>query len=142
MEKIKVLVATPMYGGFCTGFYLQCMMQTQMVFNANKVESMMSFVFNESLITRARNSLAHNFMKTDATHLLFIDADIVWNANDLIPMIMADKDVICGIYPKKEINWHTVDRAVRIELLQRRPFPEVEGPGVSRFARRSGTAPS
>mgnify|MGYP003338049045 CR=1 FL=1 len=38
MEKIKVLVATPMYGGFCTGFYLQCMMQTQMVFNANKVE--------------------------------------------------------------------------------------------------------
>ena len=116
MEKIKVLVATPMYGGFCTGFYLQCMMQTQMVFNANKVESMMSFVFNESLITRARNALAHNFLKTDATHLLFIDADIVWNGNDIMGMIMADKDVICGIYPKKEINWQAVSQAVKNDV--------------------------
>lgn len=116
MDKVKVLIATPMYGGFCTGFYLQCMLQTQGVFSSNGIESMMSFMFNESLITRARNSLAHNFMKTDATHLLFIDADIVWNANDLIPMIMADKDVICGIYPKKEINWKGVTDAVKADV--------------------------
>lgn len=116
MDKVKVLIGTPMYGGFCTGFYLQCMMQTQAVFSANKIESMMSFVFNESLITRARNSLAHNFLKTDATHLLFIDADIVWNANDLVPLIAADKDVICGIYPKKEINWQSVSQAVKADV--------------------------
>jgi hypothetical protein len=112
-NKTKILIATPMYGGFCTGFYLQCILQTQAVFNANKVESMMSFVFNESLITRARNALAHNFLKTDCTHLLFIDADIAWNGNDLIPMILSNKDVICGIYPKKEINWQTVSNAVK-----------------------------
>jgi hypothetical protein len=115
-KKTKILIGTPMYGGFCTGFYLQCMLQTQMVFNANKVESMMSFVFNESLITRARNALAHNFLKTDASHLLFIDADIVWNGNDIIPMLLADKDIICGIYPKKEINWKGVTDAVKADV--------------------------
>ena len=28
-------------------------------------------------------------------------------------MIAADKDVICGIYPKKEINWYEVEKAVK-----------------------------
>ncbi|NBO87112.1 MAG: hypothetical protein EBV00_02995, partial [Burkholderiaceae bacterium] len=63
-----------------------------------------SSMFNESLIQRGRNALAHQFMKTKCTHLLFIDADIKFDANDIIPMVLADKDIICGIYPKKEIN--------------------------------------
>jgi hypothetical protein len=29
-----------------------------------------------------------------------------------LPMIAADKDIICGIYPKKEINWQTVRNAM------------------------------
>jgi len=43
---------------------------------------------------------------------MFIDADIKWNPADIIPMIEADKDIICGIYPKKEINWYEVEKAV------------------------------
>jgi hypothetical protein len=27
-------------------------------------------------------------------------------------MLEVDKDIICGIYPKKEINWHTVKQAM------------------------------
>jgi hypothetical protein len=44
---------------------------------------------------------------------MFIDADIRWNPADIVPMIDADKDIICGIYPKKEINWHGVEQAVK-----------------------------
>jgi hypothetical protein len=69
-------------------------------------------MFNESLITRARNALAHNFLKTDCTHLMFIDADIRFNPGDIPPMVDADKEIICGIYPKKEINWQSVKDAV------------------------------
>jgi hypothetical protein len=69
-------------------------------------------MFNESLITRARNALAHQFLKSDATHLFFIDADIKFEAVDVPAMIDADKDVICGIYPKKEINWDFVKMAI------------------------------
>jgi hypothetical protein len=75
-----------------------------------------SFIFNESLITRARNSLTHAFLKTDCTHLLFIDADIRFNAQEVMMLFDADKDVICGIYPKKEINWNEVQAAVKRDI--------------------------
>jgi len=42
---------------------------------------------------------------------MFIDADIGFNPADIIPMIHAEKDIICGIYPKKEINWIDVAKA-------------------------------
>ena len=108
----KLFICTPMYGGQCYGFYAQSLLQLNNVLRDNNIQSMMSFMFNESLITRARNALAHQFLKTDCTHLMFIDADIRFNAYDVLPMLSADKDVIVGIYPKKEINWGTVKRAI------------------------------
>jgi hypothetical protein len=68
---------------------------------------------NESLITRARNSMAHDFLETDCTHLMFIDADIGFDPSVIPPMISANKDIICGLYPKKEINWLDVEKAVK-----------------------------
>lgn len=101
-----------MYGGQCTGFYAQSLINLNNVLKNAGQDCVMSFMFNESLITRARNALAHNFLKTDCTHLMFIDADIRFNAGDVPHMVEADKEIICGIYPKKEINWHTVKAAL------------------------------
>lgn len=111
--KLKMFIATPMYGGQCTGFYAQSLLGLQNACGANGVEAMLSFMFNESLITRARNSLVNGFLKTDCTHLLFIDADLRFDGVDVVRMLLCDKDVICGIYPKKEINWYTVEMAVK-----------------------------
>jgi len=110
------MLATPMYGGMTTGFFMQSVCQLQSQFAAAKWQLANSFVFNESLITRARNALVHQFLKTQATHLLFIDADIRFQAEHIMGMVMADVDVVCGIYPKKEINWHTVERAVKMNV--------------------------
>lgn len=107
----KIFIATPMYGGQCTGFYAQSLIQLNNLLKTQGVDCVMSFMFNESLITRARNALAHNFLKSDATHLMFIDADIHFQAHDILPMIESDVDIICGIYPKKEINWQSVKDA-------------------------------
>ena len=109
---IKVFIATPMYGGMCSGLYMQSMLQLQPVISQHGIGAMVSSMYNESLITRARNALASNFLKTDCTHLLFIDADIAFAALDVVALLQADKDVICGIYPKKEINWEGVVQAV------------------------------
>ena len=108
----KLFVSTPMYGGQCTGFYAQSLIQLNNLIKNSGNDCIMSFMFNESLITRARNALAHNFLKTDCSHLMFIDADIRFNPADIPPMIEADKDIICGVYPKKEINWHGVKAAL------------------------------
>jgi hypothetical protein len=112
IDPPHVFVATPMYGGQCFGFYTQGLLQTQQVLPQNGMSVSFSFLFNESLIQRARNLLAHQFMLSKATHLLFIDADIRFNPNDIVTMVQADKDIICGIYPKKEINWDTVRAAM------------------------------
>lgn len=107
MDK-KLFVATPMYGGQCTGYYATSLLNLSRCLDR---EVIFSFMFNESLITRARNGLAHGFLKSEASHMMFIDADIHFNPQDVQPMIDADKEIICGIYPKKEINWHSVKKA-------------------------------
>lgn len=108
-----LFVATPMYGGMCNGQYTLGMIQMVSIFTQARVPFQFSYMMNESLITRARNSLAHDFLETDCTHLMFIDADIGFNPADILRMINTNKDIICGIYPKKEIDWIQVDKAVK-----------------------------
>ena len=112
VKKPKIFVATPMYGGQCFGFYTQSILQLQALMQQEGIDSAFSFMFNESLITRARNALADAFIKSNSTHLLFIDSDIGFNPHDVVKMIKADVDMIGGIYPKKEINWDSVKRAM------------------------------
>ncbi len=107
----KLFIATPMYGGQCFGYYAQSLLTLQNILRDNRIDTAVSFLFNESLIQRARNALVQNFLKTDFTHLMFIDADIRFNPADVLPMILSDKPIICGIYPKKEINWGQVHQA-------------------------------
>ena len=108
----KLFVATPMYGGQCAGYYTQSIMELNMLLQKSGVEAQYSFMFNESLITRARNSLTNVFIKSGCTHLLFIDSDIKFRGADIMAMLEVDKDIICGIYPKKEINWDSVKKAM------------------------------
>ena len=109
----NLFIATPMYGGMCAGYYAQSCLQLSTLLNQEGIGSSFSFMFNESLITRARNGLAKAFIKSDCTHLMFIDADIHFNPAAILKMIEADKDIICGIYPKKEIFWEGVEQAVK-----------------------------
>lgn len=111
-----LFVATPMYGGLCNGMYTSGLLGMVSIFMRQGIGMEYSYMMNESLITRARNSLAHDFLQTDCTHLMFIDADIGFNPTDILPMIHSNKDIICGIYPKKEINWPLVSQAVRNEV--------------------------
>ena len=118
VEKPKTVtphlfVATPMYGGLCNGQYTLGMIQMVANFTQAQVPFQFAYMMNESLITRARNSLAHDFLQSDCSHLMFIDADIGFNPQDILRMINANKDIICGIYPKKEINWVDVEKAVK-----------------------------
>ena len=101
-----------MYGGMCTGNYALGLLNMAGICSRHGIELYYAHMQNESLITRARNSLANDFLNTDATHLMFIDADIGFNPQDIVSMVNADKDIICGMYPKKEINWFTVAEAV------------------------------
>jgi len=113
LRQYKVFIATPMYGGQCHGMYMKSSLDLQTAFQHYGIQSRFSFIFNESLITRARNYLVDEFLRSDFTHLLFLDSDIHYNPQDIIAMLALDKDVIGAPYPKKAINWHNIATAAR-----------------------------
>lgn len=104
-------IATPMYGGNCKGVYLDGVMALTFELARRGYQVSFSKIYNESLITRARNNLVYEFEKSGADALLFIDADEGFNHMDVIKMIESGKDVIGAIYPMKNINWDNVRRA-------------------------------
>lgn len=111
-NAVKLFLAVPMYGGVCHGFFVQGLIGLHQVLPRYGVSLTVSMIFNESLITRGRNALVKGFMQSDATHLMFVDSDIRFDPTHIVGMIAADVDIICGIYPKKEINWPSVHAAV------------------------------
>jgi len=112
LRKKKLFVATPMYGGQAFGLYMKSCLDLQNVMGKYGVDIKFSFLFNESLITRARNYLVDEFLRSDFTHLLFIDSDIHFTPQDVIAMLALDKDIIGGPYPKKSINWANIKQAI------------------------------
>jgi hypothetical protein len=109
----NILIGTPMYGGMCTGEYTRSMLSVMPTLSAVGIGVSFAFIYNDSLITSARNKLATMFVEHDFSHMLFVDADIGFDAQDILKMLEADKDVIAGVYPKKRINWDRVDMAVK-----------------------------
>ena len=113
LRKNKLFIATPMYGGMAHGLYIKSSLDLQTTMNKYGIETKFSFLFNESLITRARNYLVDEFLRSDHTHLLFIDSDIHYNPQDVLALMALDKDVIGGPYPKKSMNWGNIAQAAR-----------------------------
>lgn len=118
MQKNKVFLATPMYGGMCHGLYTKSLMDTTAVCMNHGLQLQIYYMFNESLITRARNYCVANFLKSDADYLLFVDSDIAWSAMDMLYMwhLLAENDdmrILCALYPKKTIAWEKVIHAAK-----------------------------
>lgn len=108
---MKICVATPMYGGNAKSMYVASTIELLNKLAINGHQVFQTVITNESLITRARNSLVHEFLKSDADAILFIDADHGFIADDILRMIESGKDLIGGIYPMKAINWNNVRKA-------------------------------
>jgi len=67
-------------------------------------------IYFESLIARARNAAAANFLNQyDCDYMLFIDSDISFEPEDVFRLLKSDVDLISGLYPKKYISFHKVN---------------------------------
>lgn len=103
MDKPKksILVCIP---SFDTKIHLETIssiISTRDLLARNGIAIGMMWV-RDSLVTRARNKLVAQFLKTDCTHLFFIDADIVFNPDDFIRVINLDKPIVSAPYPIKK----------------------------------------
>lgn len=112
-KPVKLFIAIPCYGGMVHG---KCTLSLISLYDAcmrRGVEVQMKIILNDSLITRARNLLVHWFLQTDCTHMLFIDADIEFRAEDIIKMIISNVGIIGGLYAKKELDWNEVSKCIK-----------------------------
>ena len=66
----------------------------------------------DSHVDRARNYIVDHFLKSDSSHLLFVDNDLGFDPRDLVKMCALDHDIVGVPYPKKEIDWAAIRRAV------------------------------
>jgi hypothetical protein len=126
LRKKKIFVATPMYGGMCGGQYTKSTADLASMAAQYGMDVRFFYLFNESLIPRARNYLVDEFLRSDCTHLMFIDADIGFDPNDVIALSViaaegSDKDIVCAPYPKKCIAWEKIKRAVDKGVADRDP---------------------
>lgn len=109
----QLFIATPMFGGQANYMYMIGLINLLTKLGQAGIPSMFEIAANESLITKARNILVEGFLKSNATHMLFLDGDLGFDADDIIRMIQADKDLIGGQYAKKKINWDVVKRVIQ-----------------------------
>jgi len=100
-NKIKVFFATPCFGAQVSCNYTHSLIQTIKLLSNHNIDSVYAFLPNQ-IVTRARNLLTHMFLKTDATHLFFIDADIQFRPEDVLEMIHNNKSICVGLYANKD----------------------------------------
>jgi len=114
MSGVILFVSTPCYGGICLQAYAESMLRLQRVCAANSIQMMLDTTENESLVHRARNlAVARFYQKTQATHFLFIDADIHFDPESVIRLIKSGHDVAVAAYPKKTVMWDSAENYVK-----------------------------
>ena len=108
-DKHKIFVATPCYAGQVHVRYMESILMLKESLSQYKVEFSFFNVPFDSLVPRARNTCVNRFLSDEtATHLMFIDADIQFDPMSVVKMFLSNKDVICGAYPKKTIDFDAI----------------------------------
>ena len=108
LKTTRVHICMPCYGGMLTESTFMSYIKWSNTCRQLGLDWTMETMTNESLISRARNTLTAKFLHNkESTHLMFIDADIGWEPWHLLVLLDSQKDVIGGLYPMKSlpIKW-------------------------------------
>jgi hypothetical protein len=104
LRSMRVLFATPCYVSAVTMNYVTSIWN--LAFEISRVGlPAVLHMHSESLITRGRNKIVMKLLEGDYTHLFFIDSDIVFEPASVMRLLLADRDVVAGVYPMKTFNW-------------------------------------
>jgi len=139
----SLMVLTPMIDGAAAINYITSLIG--LIFTATKAGIPISyhFVYKESLVTRARNRLVDNYMKTStATHCVFIDADIGFEPLHVMAMLENEFDIAGAPCTKKSIRWDRIQQAIKMNPEKEFSADELEkigGDFVLNFEPYSGT---
>lgn len=152
----RLFIAVPTYTGmFNYDTALSIIHATPLLMHAG-IDVMCQSVEGLCYVDSARNELIQSFLETDATDLLFLDADVGFHPETLVKLAKATRPMIAAIYPKKTDDeeypvefargTHTMHEEGWIEAnvvptgllrINRRVFTEL-APSVKRYKGKSG----
>ena len=106
LPGIRPWIATPSYSGALTTGYVRSLLGLVGLAYAHGFAMHTRFLDGDSLVTRARNRMVAEFM-ADArwTHLFWIDADIGFEPESALRLLLSGHDVVAGVYPHKQDGW-------------------------------------
>jgi hypothetical protein len=103
-SKYHIHFAIPCYGGQINEPTFTSFLRFILMAQRHGLQWSLDTMVNESLVTRARNNLVAKMMTNEkATHFMFIDADIRFQPESIFQMLLCEKDIIGGLYPKKAL---------------------------------------
>lgn len=109
-----LVIGTPCYGRQITDLYAGSLLKLTMACQQRGVRLQVQMTGSDALITRARqNVVAHFLHIEEATHLLFIDADIGFDPDQVFRLVDFDVPMCAAVYPIKRIDWEKVAAAVQ-----------------------------
>jgi hypothetical protein len=109
MSQPLVVVATPCFGGVVTQSYMLSVIRLMSYAKSAGFDVALSMVGYDALISRARSTLVAAFLdKPAATHLLFVDADISFEPEQVARLLRFDKEFTGALYPVKSIDWDLI----------------------------------
>ena len=111
---VNLVVATPCFGGQISVLYAASLFKLQKLLRTySSINLKVLFKDGDALITRARASLISQFLDDPtATHLLFVDADIGFEPDQVLRLIQCDADMCAAVYPIKRIDWDKVKTTI------------------------------
>lgn len=96
----RVFLATPSTSGAVSPYFFSLIRSIDLLRGAGVSVDWMHLE-GHCHVDDARNDLIRAFMESDCTDLVFIDADVGWVPEDLLRLVTVHRDVVAGIYPKK-----------------------------------------
>lgn len=107
-----IFIATPCGSGAVSVCFHNSMLMTHEMLGKIQFPARSGVYEGGISIEDRRNRLSHEFSKTNATHLVFVDSDMKWEPNDFLRLVMHGLEVdVCGAwYPRKLMDWTKTTR--------------------------------
>lgn len=94
----KVCLATTAYES-PDAAYTQSLQKTREAMHKAGLPTCYMLLSGNCHVDDARNTIVKEFLLTDCTELVFLDADVVWEPEELIKLCGYDVDIVGGVYP-------------------------------------------
>jgi hypothetical protein len=140
MQGVKpdVFIATPTHSGDVCCSYALCLLETVALLGRHGYHVQPFFVMNNAIISFARAVALKRFMDSGAEHLLFVDADLYWEARGALKLVQSPHEFVAGVYPAKTPEHNKVFQTRNVRECATQNYVETDGvPGGFMRVKRS-----